>query len=163
MSSGSAGAETIGAARQAFLLAFSDRVRDLIDPSEILRTAATMLCEHLRATHGGCVEAVTNEASIQPFGRLAGTLVIEDARTHLEYSLWSARACIAVPDGLDADLSPLTEQHDIVTTPRVDAVALFASAGMNVESMGRPAVDDPWLFECAASAGVVAAERVASI
>jgi hypothetical protein len=73
------------------------------------------------------------------------------------------RACIAVPDGLDADLAPLREQHDIVTTPPVDAVALLASAGMNVESMGRPAVDDPWLFECAASAGVVAAERVASI
>lgn len=97
MREGSAGAETTGAAGQAFLLAFSDRVRELIDPTEILRTAAVMLCEHLAATHGGCVEAVTNEDSIEPFGRLAGTLVIGDARTHPEYLLWSARACIAVP------------------------------------------------------------------
>lgn len=107
MTGGSTGAETIGAAQQALLLAFSDRVRDLIDPTEILRTAAAMLCEHLTATRGGCVEAVTNEDTIQPFGRLAGTLVIEDARTHPEYSLWSARACLAVPLVEDARLTAI--------------------------------------------------------
>jgi len=51
----------------------------------------------LGASRAGCVEALEHEQRIEPFGRIERTLVIEDARNHPEYVLWSARACIAVP------------------------------------------------------------------
>lgn len=53
-------------------------------------------------------------------------------------------------------------RHDIVDVEPVGASALLAAAGIDVESMGRPAVSDPVLFEAAAVAGAVAARACAS-
>jgi hypothetical protein len=39
-------------------------------------------------------------------------------------------------------------------------VDLFAARDLQVESMGRPAADDPVLFEAAAAAGILAARAV---
>jgi hypothetical protein len=50
--------------------------------------------------------------------------------------------------------------HEIVDIQPVGVVDLLAAAGLEVASMGRPAADDPVLFESAAAAGVVAAEAV---
>ncbi len=60
------------------------------------------------------------------------------------------RAALAAA-GLDA-------RHDIVTVKPPDILGLFAAAGLNVTSMGRPAAADPVLFACAAAAGALAAE-----
>ena len=43
-----------------------------------------------------------------------------------------------------------------------DVLAAFAAHDLRVSSMGRPAADDPILFQCAAAAGVRAAAPVAS-
>jgi hypothetical protein len=51
-------------------------------------------------------------------------------------------------------------QHDIVDVEPVDALRLLADAGIEVESMGRPAASDPVLFEAAAAAGTLAAQAV---
>jgi len=52
-------------------------------------------------------------------------------------------------------------RHDIVDLEPVGALALMAEAGIEVESMGRPAAADPVLFEAAAAAGTLAARVVA--
>jgi len=51
-------------------------------------------------------------------------------------------------------------RHDIVDVEPVGALQLLAEAGIEVESMGRPAAADPVLFEAAAAAGVLAARAV---
>jgi hypothetical protein len=48
-------------------------------------------------------------------------------------------------------------RHEIVDIDPVGVLDLFATRGLEVESMGRPAAADPVLFEAAAVAGVVAA------
>jgi hypothetical protein len=50
-------------------------------------------------------------------------------------------------------------RHEIVDVDPVGVLELFATRGLEVESMGRPAAADPVLFEAAAVAGVVAATR----
>jgi hypothetical protein len=45
-------------------------------------------------------------------------------------------------------------RHDVVSVPVPDVVASFAALDLHVTSMGRPAADDPILFQCAAAAGV---------
>jgi hypothetical protein len=57
--------------------------------------------------------------------------------------------------GLDA-------RHDIVDVATVGVVELLASHGMHIVSMGRAAAADPVLFETAAAAGVIAADRSVS-
>jgi len=61
-----------------------------------------------------------------------------------------------------ADLgeSGIGKLHDLVDVAPIGAVALLASHGLRVSSMGRPAADDPVLFEAAAAAGVLAADRL---
>jgi hypothetical protein len=39
-------------------------------------------------------------------------------------------------------------------------LALFAQHGLRIASMGRPAADDPALFQAAAAAGALAAARL---
>ncbi len=51
-------------------------------------------------------------------------------------------------------------RHDIVDVDPVGVLALFASRGLAVESMGRPAAADPVLFEAAAVAGIIGARAV---
>ncbi len=62
---------------------------------------------------------------------------------------------------LRADLARcgVTSRHELVDVPPVGIVELLGSHGLHVESMGRPAADDPVLFEAAAVAGVVAASN----
>jgi hypothetical protein len=79
-----------------------------------------------------------------------------------------ARALIPVPTvGGDEEAilrselasSGLAERHELVDVPPVGIIELLASLELEIVSMGRPAADDPVLFETAAAAGVVAAAR----
>jgi Protein of unknown function (DUF3866) len=62
---------------------------------------------------------------------------------------------------LRADLERwgLAERHEVVEVPTTGIVDRFAAHGLRIVSMGRAAADDPVLFEAAAAAGVIAAER----
>ena len=80
------------------------------------------------------------------------------------------RALVAVPElprdqaaRLRADLEAagIDRRHDLVDVPAPDALGLFERYGLEVVSMGRPAADDPALFQAAAAAGTLAARRVA--
>lgn len=54
----------------------------------------------------------------------------------------------------------VASRHDLVPVRPIGAVALLEAHGLRVSSMGRPAAEDPILFEAAAVAGVLAAERL---
>lgn len=69
------------------------------------------------------------------------------------------RVTVAALDGLELD-PDIEARHDIVRVPECGIVEKMAAAGLGVTSMGRPAADDPLLFECAAAAGTVAAQRL---
>ena len=69
------------------------------------------------------------------------------------------RVTVALPEGLDVDPAPLA-RHELVRVPSVGIVARMEAHDLDVRSMGRPAADDPWLFECAAAAGTVAARQL---
>jgi len=62
---------------------------------------------------------------------------------------------------LRADLaaSGLADRHELVDVDAAGIVAHLESLDLHVVSMGRPAADDPVMFEAAAAAGVVAADR----
>src|SRR4029077_14481000 len=51
-------------------------------------------------------------------------------------------------------------RHDLVDVDAPDALALFARHDLRIASMGRPAEDDPALFQAAAAAGALAAARL---
>jgi len=80
---------------------------------------------------------------------------------------------VAVPDLADAkqsarvhrdlDAAGITARHKTVTVDAPDAIALLERYGLRVESMGRPAADDPALFQAAAAAGALAAQHVAGV
>jgi Protein of unknown function (DUF3866) len=53
----------------------------------------------------------------------------------------------------------LADRHDLVDIPPIGIVDLLESLEVHVVSMGRPAADDPVLFETAAAAGTLAAAR----
>lgn len=63
---------------------------------------------------------------------------------------------------LRADLvsSGLADRHALIDVAPAGAVELLASLDLDVVSMGRPAAQDPVMFEAAAAAGIVAAHRV---
>ncbi|MEI8001007.1 MAG: DUF3866 family protein [Actinomycetes bacterium] len=65
---------------------------------------------------------------------------------------------------LRADLAEagLDRKHDCIDVEPPDVLALFAALDLHVVSMGRPAADDPVLFQAAAAAGRLAAERIPS-
>jgi hypothetical protein len=77
------------------------------------------------------------------------------------------RVLIAVPRLTDADnaarlaadlrAAGIEERHEIVEVEAPDAIALLSRVGLSVQSMGRPAADDPALFQAAAAAGALAA------
>jgi len=81
-----------------------------------------------------------------------------------------SRAHVAVPTvggdeerRIRADLSGagIDARHDLVDVAPVGVVDLLAARDLQVESMGRPAADDPVLFEAAAAAGTLAAQSIA--
>jgi Protein of unknown function (DUF3866) len=53
----------------------------------------------------------------------------------------------------------VASRHDLVDVAPTGVVSRFAALGLRISSMGRPARADPVLFEAAAVAGVLAAER----
>ncbi len=63
---------------------------------------------------------------------------------------------------LRADLvdAGIDERHDIVEVVPPDVLGLFEHHRLEIISMGRPAADDPVLFQAAAAAGVVAADAI---
>ena len=80
-----------------------------------------------------------------------------------------SRAHVAVPTvggdeehRIRADLAAagIDARHDLVDVAPVGVLDLFAARDLQVESMGRPATDDPVLFEAAAAAGILAAQAV---
>jgi hypothetical protein len=58
--------------------------------------------------------------------------------------------------------SGIADRHDVVRVPIPDVLARFAAHDLTISSMGRPAADDPILFQCAAAAGVQAVAPVTS-
>ena len=63
----------------------------------------------------------------------------------------------------DLDEAGITARHQPVTVDAPDAIELLARHGLRIESMGRPAADDPALFQAAAAAGALAARYVAGV
>jgi hypothetical protein len=63
---------------------------------------------------------------------------------------------------LRADLAEagIDRQHEIVEVDTPDVLGLFDRYALRITSMGRPAEDDPVLFQAAAAAGVVAVQHL---
>jgi hypothetical protein len=57
----------------------------------------------------------------------------------------------------DLETTGIAARHELVGIDPPDVLGLFARHGLEIESMGRPASDDPVLFQAAAVAGVLAA------
>jgi hypothetical protein len=64
---------------------------------------------------------------------------------------------------LRADLAGagIDTRHDVVALEPPDVLALMSEHGLHVSSMGRPAAADPILYQSAAAAGTLAAQRSA--
>jgi hypothetical protein len=60
----------------------------------------------------------------------------------------------------DLEGAGLVVRHDVVTVDAPDVLAGFAAHDLRITSMGRPAADDPVLFQAAAAAGFLAAQRI---
>ncbi len=56
--------------------------------------------------------------------------------------------------------SGLTDRHELIDVPPTGIIDLFESLDLEVVSMGRPAADDPVLFESGSRRGTVAASRI---
>jgi len=61
----------------------------------------------------------------------------------------------------DLTAAGIDERHDIVAVEPPAILELLAGHGLEVTSMGRPAAADPILFQSAAAAGTLAAQRCA--
>jgi Protein of unknown function (DUF3866) len=59
----------------------------------------------------------------------------------------------------DLEGAGLTSRHDVVDIDAPDILGAFAAHDLRINSMGRPAEADPVLFQAAAVAGVLAAQR----
>jgi hypothetical protein len=64
----------------------------------------------------------------------------------------------AEEDRLREDLAAagIGDRHDVVAVEPPDVLGLFERHGLRIASMGRPATDDPVLYQAAAAAGVLA-------
>jgi Protein of unknown function (DUF3866) len=60
----------------------------------------------------------------------------------------------------DLESAGVDRRHDVIDVDVPDVLALFAQHDLQITSMGRPAEDDPVLFQSAAAAGVVAARHL---
>jgi hypothetical protein len=58
----------------------------------------------------------------------------------------------------DLDAAGIEHRHNVVEVDAPDVLALFARHGLEIESMGRRADEDPALFQAAAAAGAMAAD-----
>ena len=131
-----------GGAGTATRLGFSG-----IEVGAVLDTAAAL---------GGSPIAAVRYSEADPRARHRG--ISHHTVTTLSTATRS-RVVVALPSALEVDTTPFTS-HDLVRIPAVGIIELMQAHGLAVASMGRPAADDPWLFECAAAAGTVAAGQV---
>jgi hypothetical protein len=69
-------------------------------------------------------------------------------------------AAAALRDQIDD--TGIAGRHDVVAVPIPDVLAELAALDLRISSMGRPAAEDPILFQCAAAAGVQAVAPVTS-
>jgi hypothetical protein len=60
----------------------------------------------------------------------------------------------------DLEAAGIDSRHELVDVDAPDALELFAQHGLRIASMGRPAADDPALFQAAAAAGALAARHL---
>ena len=60
----------------------------------------------------------------------------------------------------DLDEAGISERHEVVEVEPPGVIDLFERHGLRIASMGRPAADDPVLFEAAGAAGVLAARML---
>jgi hypothetical protein len=60
----------------------------------------------------------------------------------------------------DLSSAGIDTRHDLVDVPPIGVLDLFSEKDLQVESMGRPAAEDPVLFEAAAAAGSLAARAL---
>src|SRR5215218_1259004 len=60
----------------------------------------------------------------------------------------------------DLEAAGIDRRHELVDVDAPDALELLTRHGLRVVSMGRPAADDPALFQAAAAAGALAARHV---
>ena len=60
----------------------------------------------------------------------------------------------------DLGLAGIPDRHDIVDVEPPDVLGLFAAHDLRIVSMGRPAADDPVMFQSAAAAGALAAAHI---
>jgi hypothetical protein len=60
----------------------------------------------------------------------------------------------------DLDAAGIGDLHDIVGVDPPDVLALFEAHGLRIASMGRPAGDDPVLYQAAGAAGVLAVREL---
>jgi len=105
------------------------------------------------ATLGGNPIAVLRASARDPRARHQGL------SHHSETALTLAtRAAVTVPTPPGVQWTH--PGHSAVPVENVGIAARFAERGLSVESMGRPAAEDPLLFECGAAAGVLAARAV---
>ncbi len=73
-------------------------------------------------------------------------------------------ATIALPSGsqgraiaVEVAAAQLHERHQLVFVDIPNIIEIFATAQLDVSTMGRAAREDPWIFACAAAAGTCAA------
>src|SRR5262245_20717922 len=59
----------------------------------------------------------------------------------------------------DLSRAHLDQRHELVSVEPVGIIELLAANGLDGVSMGRPAADDPVMFEAAAASGIVAAQH----
>jgi hypothetical protein len=71
----------------------------------------------------------------------------------------STRALVAAPSGVDVPPA-IRARHRVIDMAPIGIVDAMKDHGLAIESMGRPAADDPLLFECAAAAGVLASREL---
>lgn len=71
----------------------------------------------------------------------------------------SARALVAAPSGVDVPPA-IRARHRVIGMAPIGIVDAMNDCGLAIESMGRPAADDPLLFECAAVAGILATREL---
>ncbi|MCU1427921.1 MAG: hypothetical protein JWL83_1921 [Actinomycetia bacterium] len=62
----------------------------------------------------------------------------------------------------DLAASGVDQRHDVIDVEPFGIVERFAARGIEIRSMGRTVAEDPVLFETAAAAGIVAADRATS-
>jgi hypothetical protein len=115
---------------------------------------------------GGVAIAALRASDADPRERHRG--VSHHTRTALTLATRS-RVAVALPAvggtiearlRADLDASGIADRHDVVPVPPVGIVRLLERHGLHVTSMGRPAADDPVLFEAAAAAGILAAQHL---